>query len=157
MWLVCLTKSSLDEKGSREVGIRYCGASHMRLTVLLCARADGHKLRPLVVLNRKRVIPELDKFRCVYLTLNVRVLIKLLIELLYYSNRLELIYGKQQSWIEYEKLDYWLRHCVSRNIFERSKFLVWDELRAHYSDATKYVLRDLRIDLFVIYGKTFRV
>ena len=129
--LDCLTKSSLDEKGSREVGIRSCGASHMRLTVLLCARADGHKLRQLVVLNRKRVIQELDKFRCVYPTLNVRVLIKLLMELLYYSNRLELIYGGQKSWIDEEKLDHWLRHCVSRDIFGRSKFLVWDALRAH--------------------------
>ena len=123
----------------------------MRLTVLLSARADGHKLPPLVVLNRKRHMPKFDKFNyfiyLYFLMLSFVYLIYLL-----YRGRLELINGGTKSWIDEEKLEHWLRRCVSRDIFGRRKLLVLDALRAHYSEATKKVLEELHIDFSVIPG-----
>jgi len=38
-----------------KVPIMSCGNSHLRITVMLCARADGRKMMPFVLLPRKRI------------------------------------------------------------------------------------------------------
>ena len=146
-----LTKSKLDVTGAQKVALRSAGASHMRLIVLLSVRADNHKLPPLVVLNRKRYMPELDRFKYfIYLYCLMSSFIYLIY--LLYRGCLKRIYIGTKSWIDDEMLEHWLRRSVLRDIFGRRNFLVWDSLRVHNSKPTKKVLEKLHIDLSVIPG-----
>ena len=60
--------------GARDVPIRTTGHERLRITVLLAARTDGYKLKPAVLISRKKPIKSLDRFenrlRIIYAGLN---------------------------------------------------------------------------------------
>lgn len=49
LWLDASSSSTVCETGSREVSIRTTGHDKLRVTVLLCAKADGVKLKPYIL------------------------------------------------------------------------------------------------------------
>ena len=51
---------TVEQKGAHDVTIRRTGHDRLRVTVLLAAQADGVKLKPLLVIPRKRPIPNID-------------------------------------------------------------------------------------------------
>lgn len=55
------TSSTVCETGARKVSIRTTGHDKIRIAVLLCAKADGFKLKPYILLPRKRSRPDLVK------------------------------------------------------------------------------------------------
>ena len=59
MWLDGLNRTTVDFKEAHKVWLRAAGATRLRITILLAARADGNKLPPLVLIPRKRIIKEL--------------------------------------------------------------------------------------------------
>ena len=59
IWLNATSNTTVCEAGAKEVSIRTTGHDKVRLTVLLCAKADGFKPKPYILLPRKRVMPEL--------------------------------------------------------------------------------------------------
>ena len=131
VWLDGLTHSTVEVKGSKEVGIRSSGQEHLRITVLLTGRADGHKLPPFVLIPRKRPIAELQQFR----------------------GQLSIIYtGSGGSWMDDDKCAQYLRNCIGRDVFGAPKLLVWDAFRAHHSEATRALSHTLRIDFAIIPG-----
>ena len=61
VWYDAISKSTAEEKGCKEVSVRSTGHVKNRLTVLLSAKGDGTKLKPYILLQRKRRVPELVK------------------------------------------------------------------------------------------------
>ena len=61
IWLDATSSSTVSESGSREVSVRSTGHEKVRLAVLLCAQADGLKLKPYILLPRRRSMPDLVK------------------------------------------------------------------------------------------------
>ena len=60
VWLDSVSGVTVERKGAKEVTVRSAGHERLRITVLLSARADGGKLKPLVILPRKRPIAGID-------------------------------------------------------------------------------------------------
>ena len=54
-----------------------------------------------------------------------------------------------------EKVEYFLKTVIGRHVFGSRKLLVWDSFRPHFSEHTKVVSAQLRIDLSIIPGMRF--
>ena len=61
MWYNAISKSTVEEKSCNEVSVHSTGHAKNRLTVLLSAKGDGTKLKPYIILPRKRPVPGLVK------------------------------------------------------------------------------------------------
>ena len=61
VWYDTISKQTVEEKSCKEVSVRLTGHAKNRLTVLLSAKGDGTKLKPYILLPRKRPVPELVK------------------------------------------------------------------------------------------------
>ena len=133
VWLNAVSKTTVDVMGAREVGVRSTGNDRLRIAVLLAARADGFKLPPFVLIPRKRAIKELEKYR----------------------GSLHICYSGTSSWMDEEKVEQFLKTVIGRHVFGARKLLVWDSFRPHFSEHTKIVSAQLRIDLSIIPGMHF--
>lgn len=54
VWPDAVGNTTVEYRGEKTVGIRSTGHDKLRITVLLSAKADGTKLRPYVLLDRKK-------------------------------------------------------------------------------------------------------
>ena len=130
VWMDGLEHTTIEDTGAKEVPVRTTGQEHLRITVLLTARADGVKLPPLVLIPRIRPIAALQKFQ----------------------NKLRIVYSGRASWIDQGKTINYLKNAVGREIFGGRRLMVWDSFRPHMSEETKAVARDLRMDLAIVPG-----
>lgn len=96
---------------------------------MLCAKADGTKLKPFVLLNRVRPMKELEKFR----------------------SSLEICYAGK-IWMDDNLISQFLNKLIGPAWFTRRWLMVWDSFRAHISDATKAECKKLKLDTAVIPG-----
>ena len=128
-WPDSAASTTLDFSGIKEVPIKTTGHDKQRLTVLLTARADGRKLRPFVLLPRKRPLRQLEKFK----------------------NKLEIVYCGI-SWMDDALTATYLEKILGPSLFLKKRLLVWDSFRCHVSDATKKKLKQLKIDTAVVPG-----
>lgn len=101
----------------------------MHVTVLLTARADGYKCRPYVLLPRTRPDQEIVKR---------------------FQNSLQLNWCNR-TFFNDEATAYYLKTIIGPAFFGK-RFLAWDAFRCHISDATKAVLKSLKIGTAVIPG-----
>jgi hypothetical protein len=101
----------------------------MNITVMLTARSDGYKLKPFVLLNRKR---------------QDSVIIKK------YKNKLNLCW-QGKTWMNDNLTEDYLRKTFGPGFFYR-RLLVWDSFRCHISEGTKKILKELKLDTAVIPG-----
>ena len=46
VWLDTLTHLTIEERGAREISFRTTGHDKLSVTAMLCAKADGTKLKP---------------------------------------------------------------------------------------------------------------
>ena len=53
VWLDSLSVVTLERIGAKEVTVRTAKNEQLRITVLLTARANGEKLKPLVILQNQ--------------------------------------------------------------------------------------------------------
>ena len=61
IWYDALSNSTLAAKGSKEVAVRSTGHSKNQITVMLFAKGDETKLKPYILLPRKRAMPDIAK------------------------------------------------------------------------------------------------
>lgn len=132
VWLDSVSSVSVDVRGSKEVAVRSTGHERMRITVLLMARANGSKLKPLVVLPRIRPIAGLNS-----------------------DKKISIVYGGKTSWMDEDKCLSFVKTNIGRDIFGRPKLLIWDSFRPHYSNAVKHECKQLGIELAIIPGTIF--
>ena len=71
VWVEPLAETTIDRKGVKSVPIKSTGHEKVRLTVALTAKVDGTKLKPYIIIPRKREIKELkDSIKDVVLSFN---------------------------------------------------------------------------------------
>lgn len=102
LWVDSPPDTTVDAVCPREIGVRTTGHERMRITVLLAVRADGRKLKPAVLIPRKRPIRALKRFR----------------------TKLRIVYSGETSWMHEGKIMEYLRAEVGRDIFGARKLLV---------------------------------
>lgn len=120
--------TTVDNIGSKEVSVRSTGHEKSRVTVMLCAKANGEKCKPLILLERKRPLQSLEKFR----------------------PHLAVVYGTS-GWMDDNVCKDFLKNVVGAFSFG-PRLLIWDSFRAHTSTSTKAELRKLKIDSAVVPG-----
>lgn len=121
---------TVSEKGQKQVTVKTTGYEKLRVTVMLSATADGNKLPPYVILNRKTVPKE---------TFCDGVIVR----------------AQQNAWMTSELMQDWLGCVWERRpggLLKRDSMLVMDAFRGHLSDNIKTRLANGKCDLVVIPG-----
>jgi hypothetical protein len=101
----------------------------MHITVMLTARSDGTKLRPFVLMPRKRPDAEIVKK---------------------FKNKLELCWNGKTFFDDASTSEY-LQKIVGQSFFGK-RLLVWDSFRCHISQSSKKMVKQLQIDTATIPG-----
>lgn len=129
VWLDPAASTTIAPVGVRDVSIRGVGHDKVRITVALTAKADGKKCLPFVLLNRKRVIPEIaDQFR----------------------GKLNLCWAGR-VWMDDSLTETYLRQTIGPQLFQK-RVLIWDSFRCHRSEKTKDVLHSLKVLTSIVPG-----
>lgn len=103
----------------------------MRITVALTASSEGRKLKPYVLVPRKRPIPGLEeKFR----------------------GKLIIVWAGGNTWMNDERMADYLKRVIGGKLFGNKRLLAMDALAPHKSEATKKVLKELDIETAIIPG-----
>lgn len=63
IWIDSPPDTTVETTGALDVPVLTTGHERLRITVLLCARADGFKLKPAVLIPRKKPVKSLEKFK----------------------------------------------------------------------------------------------
>ena len=130
VWLDAVAGTTLADTGTPEVSVRTTGHEKSRVTVMLCARGNGAKCKPFILIQRKRPIPEvLEKFgRCASLQFCG-------------TN------GMNQALTKVV-----LDTIIGRTVFPVERLLVWDKFSCHVSAPTVAHLQSLKIKHVVVPG-----
>ncbi len=128
VWAGASGDTTVDLCGVQEVPIRGTGSKKFRLTVLLCAREDGKKEKPFVLLNRKREVPALKQ----------------------YERSLNLVY-QGTNWMNDELTIDFIHRTFPRTFFQ-NRLLVWDSFKCHFSEKVKAEMNKIHLDTEIIPG-----
>uniref|UniRef100_A0A914NRU8 DDE-1 domain-containing protein n=1 Tax=Meloidogyne incognita TaxID=6306 RepID=A0A914NRU8_MELIC len=131
VWLDCSNSRCVAQKGSKDVSIMSSGHDKLRITVFLTGRMDGRKMKPYVLLPRKRPIPSIEK---------------------QFGNKLVLAWAGNEWMTDETTCDY-LSRVLGDLSFEK-RILIWDAYRCHISQQTKEKLRKMNVESCVIPGGT---
>lgn len=130
IWYDALSNSTLAAKGSKEVAVRSTGHSKSRITVMLSAKGDGTKLKPYILLPRKRAMPDL---------------------VAKYGGRVDMTF-EGTNWMNQELTEDYLSKVIGFPMFTPNRLLVWDSFKCHISEATKKAMKRFKVHSAVIPG-----
>jgi hypothetical protein len=121
---------TLSEKGQKQVTVKTTGYEKLRVTVMLSVTADGNKLPPYIILNRKTMPKE---------TFCDGVIVR----------------AHKNAWMTAELMQDWLGSVWERRpggLLNRNSMLVMDAFRGHLTEEIKTRLKNKNCDLVVIPG-----
>ena len=127
VWLEGSASTTIAKKGAKEVPIKSTGHEKVRITVILTGRGDGSKMKPYIVIPRKKPISELEDMKDVVVQYNTK------------------------SWMDDCLTEDYLKRVIGHFHFSK-RLMVWDAFRCHISKATSSVLRRMGIHAAVIPG-----
>lgn len=126
VWFEGVGATTINRCGAKDVAVLTTGHEKMRCTVMLSAKADGKKLKPFVVLKRKRPLVELEKqFPGIVIA---------------YS---------ENGWMNESLTAEYLRRVIGSFYFKR-RLLVWDSYRCHIMNSIKQQLVRMKVDTAVV-------
>ena len=125
LWMEPVSETTVNLKGEKSVPILSSGKEKMRLTVILTARASGKKVKPFVIIPRKRPIKELEAMTDLHFG---------------YSSK---------SWMNDGMTEKYLKSVIGSFAFAR-RCIIWDSFYCHKSSATKKVLKQMRMDAIIV-------
>lgn len=124
------SNTTVDDKGAKSVLVRTTGNDKSRITVMLCVLADGRKMPPYVILNRKTMpkeqLPPGIIFRC-----------------------------QEKGWMTNELMVDWVRTVWNRKpgaLLKLRGMLVLDAFKGHLTPQVKKEINNSNTDLVVIPG-----
>jgi hypothetical protein len=130
VWFDCPDNRCIDTRGAKEVTIVTTGHEKMRVTVCLTARSDGKKLLPYVLVKNKRPVGQIiEQFKG-----------KLLIN------------WAGSPWMNDKTTADYLHKIIGGTLFNSKRLIVWDAFGSHKSEATRGVLKKLRLEAAYIPG-----
>ena len=130
IWYDAISKPAVEEKGCKEVSVLSTGHVKNSLTVLLSAKGDGTKLKPYILLPKKRPVPQLVRK---------------------YGSKAILVFQGTTCMNQALTEDY-LNCIIGVPMFTPHRLLVWDSFSCHVSKDTKDSLKKLKVDQVVIPG-----
>lgn len=128
--MLCINRY-LKILGEREVSVLTTGHDKVRLIVFLTGRMDGRKLKPFILMTRKRPIPEIERK---------------------FSKDLKLSWSGKE-WMTDELTSEYLTKVIGDFSFSK-RLLIWDSYRCHISDQTSSKMKSMNIEAGVIPGGT---
>lgn len=129
VWLDPTGRRCVTHRGARDVTVTTLGHEKVHITVMLCAKADGSKCKPFVLLPRKRPVPEIvQKF----------------------SGKLVLNWAGR-VWMDNSLTEEFLRRIIGPLSFGK-RLLIWDAFRCHLSRETKAGIAELNVHQAVVPG-----
>ena len=128
-WFDMPSDTTVALTGSRAVPVKTTGHEKDHFTVILTARADGKKMKPLIVFKGKgtRLIKELEKIPDV------------------------IVQFSDNGWMNDELTSDYLKKVIGYFSFNK-RLIVWDAYRCHTSEATRKELDRLKLHSAVIPG-----
>lgn len=120
---------TVNSRGAKEIKIKTTGYEKQRVTVMLCITADGHKLPPYLILNRK-TIPKNETFP-----------------------KDVIVCAQKNGWMTSEMMDNWIDVIWNRRpgaLRNPCNILVIDAFKGHTSEQIKKKLQNKNCDLVVI-------
>lgn len=127
VWLEGSASTTIAQKGAKEVPIKSTGHEKVRITVILTGRGDGSKMKPYIIIPRKKPISELDNMNDVVIQYNTK------------------------SWMDDFLTEDYLKRVIGQFHFSK-RLMVWDAFKCHISKSTSSVLRRMGIHAAVIPG-----
>ena len=127
IWIDPIQNTTVEKIGAKSVPVFSCGFHKTKVTVMLCAKSDGTKIAPFIVLKGKKLPDELKNFRGAVIVLS--------------SN----------GWMNEETTIQWLDKSWGAFAFGR-RLLSWDSFRSHKTPLVKKKLDALRTDVAMIPG-----
>ena len=121
VWLDATSGSTLKDEGAKDVAARTTGHKKMRITVMLCDKAEDTKCKPFILLPRKRQVADLVKKRVNHASLQLKGI----------------------TWMNQELTTEFLYSVIGGTVFRRSRLLVWHSFRPHISKETKEQQKNL--------------
>jgi hypothetical protein len=112
VWLDMPGDTTISRVGSRSVPIQTTGHEKGRFTVVLCAMADGRKLKPYIIFKGVRYIPELKQIQGVVVAMS------------------------RNGWMNEELTKDWVNRVWGKLAFQR-RLLVWDMYKCHLTESVK--------------------
>lgn len=122
---------TVNAKGEKQVNILSTGYEKQRITVMLCVTADGHKLPPYLILNRK-LVPKNENFP-----------------------KDVIIRAQKNGWMTGEIMEDWAKSVWNKRpgaLRNPRNMLVMDAFKGHLTDPLKNKLRRNNCDLVIIPG-----
>jgi len=124
------SNKTVDVKGSKKIMIKTSGNEKKRYTVVLACCADGTKLPPLLIFNRK-TLPKDVIPHGIY------------------------VHVHSTGWMDGEGMKLWLDKVWSKRpggLLKKPSLLVCDQFKTHVTDSTKRLATKLKTRLAVIPG-----
>ncbi|KAL3090527.1 hypothetical protein niasHS_005439 [Heterodera schachtii] len=112
------------------VTVATTGHDKMRVTVCLTARNNGQKLKPYVLVNRKRPVPQIVNQFAGKLVINFA----------------------GSVWMNDETTEDYLHKIIGAKLFVGERLLVWDAFGSHKSERTTKMVKGLGVETVFVPG-----
>ena len=116
IWADMPAQTTVSTTGTRVIPIRTTWHEKNRITVCLCAKADGTKMKPYIVVPAAKVPKDLEDMSGV------------------------VIAASKNGWMSDELTKDWINR-VWRNLSFTKRFLIWDSFKCHIADAANDALK----------------
>jgi len=130
VWCDMVSETTIDTTGKKSITLKTTGHEKSRVSVCLAAKADGTKLKPMVVFKgAKREVAALNeefKHRAVVAT-------------------------STNAWMNTELTHVWVNSVLGIFSFKR-RLLAWDSYECHIEDSISDAIRSKKIDRVIVPG-----
>ena len=130
VWCNMISETTVDKSGKKTVTLKTTGHEKSRVSVVLAEKADGTKLKPMVVIKgAKREVAALNqefKGRAVVAT-------------------------SANAWMDSELTIVWINSVLGSFSFNR-RLLAWDSYECHIEDTVTEALTSKKIDHIIVPG-----
>ena len=130
VWADMTSGTTVEQTGAQTVSLKTTGHEKMRVSVCLATKADGSKMKPMIVFWRgKREVKELaEEFRskCI-------------------------VVSSVNAWMNEELTTVWVEKVLGKLSFGR-RLLAWDSFSCHIMDTVKEKVKENNVDMIVVPG-----
>ena len=130
VWVDMVANTTVDDIGTRSVSLKTTGHEKVRVSVCLSAKADGTKLKPMIVFGgakrESKALNEEFKSRCV-------------------------VASSKNAWMNEELTLVWAEKVLGKFSFGR-RLLSWDSFECHMMDSVKEAVKTSNSDLVIVPG-----
>ena len=127
IWIEPTATTTVEKVGSKSVPVKSTGHEKTRVTAIFTAKADGTKLKPYVVIPRKRIVKDVESIKEVVVSYAAK------------------------SWMDDKLTIDYLKRIIGSFSFRR-RLIIWDSFTCHKSSSTKKTLSKMKIDSAIIPG-----